>query len=103
MALRTPAKKKRKTMRKPYKLYVHMIWSSWIPLTALQEGRGFIADDDDDDDVEARSARRKRKKRKNREIDEELDEEDLDLIGIEVEPKEKPQVWLAPAPSAPSS
>lgn len=47
-----------------------------------EEGAGFIADEDDEEEeVESRAARRKRKKRKNREVDEELDEEDLDLIG----------------------
>ena len=93
MALKIPARKKRKMMRKPFKLYANSGFPNIILLTLLQEGRGFIADEDEDDeDVEARAARRKRKKRKNREIDEELDEEDLDLIGIGVEPKEKAQV-----------
>jgi hypothetical protein len=63
-------------------------------LTAVQEGAGFIADEDEDEDEETtrKEQRRRRKKRKNREEDEALDEEDLDLIGVEVEPREQPQV-----------
>ncbi|PSN72271.1 transcription elongation factor Spt6 [Corynespora cassiicola Philippines] len=56
------------------------------------EGAGFIADEDEEEDeVEDRAARRRRKKRKNREMDEALDEEDLDLIGVEYEPREQTQ------------
>lgn len=62
-------------------------------LTAVQEGAGFIADEDEDEEEEvSRKERRRRKKRKNREEDEALDEEDLDLIGVDVEPKEASQV-----------
>ncbi|KAL5372344.1 hypothetical protein DPSP01_013579 [Paraphaeosphaeria sporulosa] len=57
-----------------------------------EEGAGFIADEDEDEEEEvSRKERRRRKKRKNREEDEALDEEDLDLIGIEVEPREQAQ------------
>ena len=62
-------------------------------LTGPQEGAGFIADDDDEDEEEeARRERRRRKKRKNREADEALDDEDLDLIGVEIERPEETQV-----------
>lgn len=64
-----------------------------VRLTRVQEGAGFIADEDEEEDeVEDRAARRRRKKRKNREMDEALDEEDLDLIGVEYEPREQTQV-----------
>ena len=64
-------------------------------LTAVQEGAGFIADEDEDEEEEvSRKERRRRKKRKNREEDEALDEEDLDLIGVDVEPREASQVSL---------
>ncbi|KAF1965153.1 transcription elongation factor spt6 [Bimuria novae-zelandiae CBS 107.79] len=57
-----------------------------------QEGAGFIADEDEDEEEEvSRKERRRRKKRKNREEDEALDEEDLDLIGVDVEPREASQ------------
>lgn len=69
-------------------------------LTAVQEGAGFIADEDDEEDEEvSRKERRRRKKRKNREEDEALDEEDLDLIGVEVEPREASQVQPLCVPS----
>jgi transcription elongation factor SPT6 len=60
-------------------------------LTIIQEGEGFIADEDEEEEDEARK-RRRRKKRKNREADEALDDEDLDLIGVEVERPEEAQV-----------
>lgn len=61
----------------------------------VQEGAGFIADEDEDEEEEiSRKERRRRKKRKNREEDEALDEEDLDLIGVDVEPREASQVRL---------
>jgi hypothetical protein len=65
-------------------------------LTGIQEGAGFIADEDEEDEEEeARRERRRRKKRKNREADEALDDEDLDLIGVEIEKPEETQVgWL---------
>ncbi|KAL6705067.1 Transcription elongation factor spt6 [Coniothyrium glycines] len=54
-----------------------------------EEGEGFIADEEEEEEDEARK-RRRRKKRKNREAEEQLDEEDLDLIGIETaEPEEE--------------
>jgi hypothetical protein len=62
-----------------------------VVLMPSQEGAGFIAEDSDEED-EDRAARRKRKKRKNRELDETLDEEDLDLIGLETEPRDQQQV-----------
>ncbi|KAH9875754.1 hypothetical protein IAQ61_003218 [Plenodomus lingam] len=55
-----------------------------------EEGEGFIADEEEEEEEEARR-RRRRKKRKNREADEALDDEDLDLIGVEVERPEEPQ------------
>ncbi|CAO2650067.1 Nn.00g013590.m01.CDS01 [Neocucurbitaria sp. VM-36] len=55
-----------------------------------EEGEGFIADEDEEEEEEARK-RRRRKKRKNREADEALDDEDLDLIGVEVERPEETQ------------
>lgn len=60
----------------------------------MQEGAGFIADEDEDEEEEevSRKERRRRKKRKNRAEDEALDEEDLDLIGLDVEPREASQV-----------
>ncbi|KAF2119350.1 transcription elongation factor-like protein spt6 [Lophiotrema nucula] len=53
------------------------------------EGSGFIVDEDDEEE-EVRRKERRKKKRKNRDRDREeaLDEEDLDLIGVEFEPKE---------------
>ena len=44
--------------------------------------------------MEDRTARRKKKKRKNRDVEEALDEEDLDLIGVEYEPREPTQVGV---------
>ncbi|KAF2792685.1 transcription elongation factor spt6 [Melanomma pulvis-pyrius CBS 109.77] len=56
------------------------------------EGDGFIQDDDEEEDeVEDRGTRKKKKKRKNREVEEALDEEDLDLIGVDYEPREATQ------------
>ena len=60
-------------------------------LTNKQEGEGFIADEEEEEEEAARR-RRRRKKRKNREADEALDDEDLDLIGVEVERPEETQV-----------
>jgi len=54
-----------------------------------EEGEGFIADEEEEEEEEARR-RRRRKKRKNREA-EALDDEDLDLIGVEVERHEETQ------------
>jgi transcription elongation factor SPT6 len=51
-----------------------------------------VDEDDEEEEVEDRTARKRRKKRKNREV-EALDEEDLDLIGAEYEPREQTQVW----------
>jgi hypothetical protein len=66
-------------------------------LTGIQEGAGFIADEDEEDEEEeARRERRRRKKRKNREADEALDDEDLDLIGVEIEKPEETQVGWPP-------
>lgn len=62
-------------------------------LTGKQEGAGFVVDEDDDDEEESRK-RRRRKKRKNREADEALDDEDLDLIGVEVERPDAEQVRM---------
>jgi hypothetical protein len=61
-------------------------------LTKKQEGAGFVVDEDEEDE-EAERKRRRRKKRKNREVDEALDDEDLDLIGIEPDRPEQEQVW----------
>lgn len=47
----------------------------------------------------SRKERRRRKKRKNREEDEALDDEDLDLIGVEVAPRETQQVRILFCPS----
>ncbi|KAH7412051.1 SH2 domain-containing protein [Phaeosphaeria sp. MPI-PUGE-AT-0046c] len=55
-----------------------------------QEGAGFVVDEDEEDD-EGERRRRRRKKRKNREADEALDDEDLDLIGVEVERPDEAQ------------
>ena len=60
-------------------------------LTDTQEGEGFIADEDEEDEVAERRRRRK-KKRKNRDAEEALDDEDLDLIGVEVERPAEEQV-----------
>jgi transcription elongation factor SPT6 len=47
--------------------------------------------DEEEEDDDAERKRRRRKKRKNREVDDVLDDEDLDLIGVEVErPEENP-------------
>ncbi|KAF2008153.1 transcription elongation factor Spt6 [Amniculicola lignicola CBS 123094] len=56
------------------------------------EGSGFVIDDDDEEEEDP-AERRKRRKRKHRdrERDEALDEEDLDLIGIDTEPREAAQ------------
>jgi len=43
-----------------------------------------VVDEDDDDEHESARKRRRRKKRKDREADDALDDEDLDLIGVEV-------------------
>ncbi|KAJ4326269.1 Transcription elongation factor spt6 [Neodidymelliopsis sp. IMI 364377] len=48
-----------------------------------KEGAGFIADEEEEDEEDARRERRRRKKRKNREAEEGLDDDDLDLIGVE--------------------
>ena len=48
--------------------------------------------DEDEEDEEAERKRRRKKKRKNREVDEALDDEDLDLIGVEVERPDETQV-----------
>ena len=59
----------------------------------MQEGEGFLVGDDEEDEVEEEvTARRRRKKKRAREIDEALDEEDLDLIGFDVEPREQQKV-----------
>lgn len=70
-----------------------------IAANSTQEGAGFLVDDDEDDDVEDRAARRKRKreKRKIRDVEEDLDEDDLDIIGERPEPEEQPQVWNSAA------
>jgi hypothetical protein len=60
-------------------------------LTGSQEGEGFIADEDEEEDVAERK-RRRRKKRKEREEEDILDDEDLDLIGVEVERPAEEQV-----------
>ena len=63
---------------------------NWVGvLTRFQEGTGFIVDEDDEEE-EVRHKERRKKKRKNRDRDrdEALDEEDLDLIGVDYEPKE---------------
>jgi transcription elongation factor SPT6 len=57
----------------------------------LQEGEGFIADEDEEEDVAERK-RRRRRKRKEREEEDVLDDEDLDLIGLEVERPAEEQV-----------
>lgn len=70
-------------------------WQAVSPgmLTDGQEGEGFIADDDDEEEEEvAERRRRRKKKRKNREAEEALDDEDLDLIGVEVERPAEEQV-----------
>ncbi|KAF2737410.1 transcription elongation factor Spt6 [Polyplosphaeria fusca] len=58
---------------------------------ALQEeGAGFIVnEDDEEDDHRKRGRKKKRKHREQERSDEELDEDDLDLIGLDVEPKEQ--------------
>ncbi|KAF2475420.1 transcription elongation factor Spt6 [Lindgomyces ingoldianus] len=62
-------------------------------LKAVREG--FIIDEDEDEggeEEEDRVSRKKKKKRKNRDrSDEALDEEDLDLIGVDYEPRESTQ------------
>ncbi|ORY11700.1 SH2 domain-domain-containing protein [Clohesyomyces aquaticus] len=61
-------------------------------LKAVREG--FIIDEDEDegDEEEDRGQRRKKKKRKTRDrSDEALDEEDLDLIGVDYEPRDTTQ------------
>jgi transcription elongation factor SPT6 len=61
-------------------------------LTSSQEGEGFIADEDDEEDEIAERKRKRRKRKKNREEEEALDDEDLDLIGVEVERPAEEQV-----------
>lgn len=56
-----------------------------------EEGAGFIADEDEEEEELSRKEKRRRKKRKNREEDEALDEDDLALIGVDVEPREASQ------------
>ncbi|CAI6342465.1 unnamed protein product [Periconia digitata] len=56
-----------------------------------EEGAGWVVDEEEEEEEVSRKERRRRKKRKNREEDEALDEEDLDLIGIEVENKDTSQ------------
>jgi len=52
-----------------------------------------VDDEEEEDEVEERSARRKKRRRKERErSDDALDEEDLDLIGGHLQPREAPQV-----------
>ena len=59
----------------------------------MQEGEGFLVGDDEEDEVEEEvTARKRRKKKRAREADEALDEEDLDLIGFDVEPREQRKV-----------
>lgn len=60
-------------------------------LTGIQEGEGFIADEDEEDEIAERK-RRRRKRKKNRDEEEALDDEDLDLIGVEVERPAEEQV-----------
>lgn len=90
----TRARKRTTTTRSASARFVYSEgWATGALLTAVQEGAGFIADEDEDEEEEiSRKERRRRKKRKNREEDEALDEEDLDLIGVEVEPREQSQV-----------
>ena len=57
-----------------------------------------MVDEDEEDEETERKRRRSRKKRKNREVDEALDDEDLDLIGVEVERPEETQVLHYAAP-----
>jgi transcription elongation factor SPT6 len=61
-------------------------------LTGSQEGEGFIADEDEEEDDVAERKRRRRRKRKEREEEDVLDDEDLDLIGLEVERPAEEQV-----------
>ncbi|KAF2634083.1 transcription elongation factor Spt6 [Massarina eburnea CBS 473.64] len=55
-----------------------------------QEGAGWVVDEDEEEEEVSRHERKKRKKKRNREEEEALDEEDLDLIGIE-KPKDTSQ------------
>ncbi|KAE8866435.1 hypothetical protein P3342_002336 [Pyrenophora teres f. teres] len=50
-----------------------------------QASEGFVVDEEDEEDEVAERRRRRKKKRKNRDEEEALDDEDLDLIGVEVE------------------
>jgi hypothetical protein len=70
-------------------------------LTGVQEGEGFIADEDEEDEAAERK-RRRRKRKKNREEEEALDEEDLDLIGVEVERPVEEQVRPCPLNQTPT-
>lgn len=80
-------------MKSAFERFVALLCLLGCLLTSLQEGQGFVVDEDEEEEEERRKERRKRKKRKNREEDEALDEEDLDLIGLDVEPRETKQVW----------
>ncbi|KAF1951572.1 transcription elongation factor-like protein spt6 [Byssothecium circinans] len=57
------------------------------------EGEGWVVDEEEEEEgvEDSRKERKRRKKRKHREAAEELDAEDLDLIGMEVEPKDTSQ------------
>jgi transcription elongation factor SPT6 len=56
-------------------------------LTNPQEGEGWVVDEDEEDDGLSRRERRKKKRKKSRD-DGALDEEDLDLIGLDVVPQD---------------
>jgi transcription elongation factor SPT6 len=51
-----------------------------------------VVDEEEDDEDESARKRRRRKKRKDREADDVLDDEDLDLIGVEVDRPAETQV-----------
>jgi len=92
MAWTIQVRKKTRMMKTRSARFVAYCSCFGVVLTVSQEGHGFVVDEDEDDEEVNRKERRRRKKRKNREEDEALDDEDLDLIGIDVEPRETQQV-----------
>lgn len=61
----------------------------------MQVQEGFIVDEEDDEEMQEK---RRRKRRREEREDEVLDEEDLDLIGETIAPREPSQVsFLASA------
>lgn len=64
-----------------------------LTVVVLQVREGFIVDEDEDEDEEDEERTRRKRKRRHQErkADEELDEEDLDLIGESIPEWERRQ------------